>query len=201
MKQEYYSKGGECLMTQQSFFKLLCNGNVIPAPRNYEDFKYALEHSASPSVSLLFGDINILPELLEQARAYKKRALVHLDLLGGVGKDKAGIVFLARMGVAAVITTKPQLGKIARESGMLVIHRLFLMDSEAIKTGVNLLKSYKPDALELLPASVPSSVVAELADMTGLPILGGGLMHTREDIEQAIRSGLSAVSASKRELW
>ncbi|WP_188399216.1 glycerol-3-phosphate responsive antiterminator [Sporomusa sp. GT1] len=188
-------------MAACSIVKLLCNGYVIPAPRNYEDFKYALEHSSSPSISLLFGDINILPELLLQARAKKKRALVHLDLLGGVGKDKAGIVFLARMGVAAVITTKPQLGKLARESGMLVIHRLFLMDSEAIKTGVNLLKGYKPDALELLPASVPANVVAELAALTGLPILGGGLMHTAEDIKQAINSGLSAVSASKRELW
>ncbi|MBP2664840.1 MAG: glycerol-3-phosphate responsive antiterminator, GlpP, partial [Firmicutes bacterium] len=96
---------------------------------------------------------------------------------------------------------KTQLGKLARESGMLVIHRLFLMDSEAIKTGVNLLKGYKPDALELLPASVPATVVAELARMTGLPVLGGGLMHTKEDIEQAINNGLSAVSASKRELW
>ncbi|WP_371362871.1 Glycerol uptake operon antiterminator regulatory protein [Sporomusa rhizae] len=188
-------------MAQQDIVKLLCNGYVIPAPRNYEDFKYALEHSSNPSLSLLFGDINILPELLVKAREYKKRILVHLDLLGGFGKDKAGIVFLARMGVAAVITTKPQLGKLAREAGMLVIHRLFLMDSEAIKTGVNLLKGYKPDALELLPASVPASVVAELGGMTGLPILGGGLMHSKEDIEMAVRSGLSAVSASKRELW
>ncbi|SDF59383.1 glycerol-3-phosphate responsive antiterminator [Sporomusa acidovorans] len=188
-------------MTQHGIVKLLCNGNVIPAPRNYEDFKYALEHSACPSVILLFGDINILPELLAQAREHKKRVLVHLDLLGGVGKDKAGIVFLARMGVAAVITTKPQLGKLARDAGMLVIHRLFLMDSEAIKTGANLLKGYKPDALELLPASIPASVITELANMTGLPILGGGLMHTQEDIAVAVRNGLMAVSASKRELW
>jgi len=184
-----------------NIFKLLCDGHVIPAPRNYEDFKYALEYSASPSIILLFGDINILPELLTQAREHKKRILVHLDLISGIGKDKAGIIFLARMGIAAVITTKTQLGKLARESGMLVIHRLFLMDSEAIKTGVNLLKGYKPDALELLPASVPATVVAELARMTGLPVLGGGLMHTKEDIEQAINNGLSAVSASKRELW
>ncbi|HWR06920.1 glycerol-3-phosphate responsive antiterminator [Sporomusa sp.] len=188
-------------MAQNSIIMSLSDGYIIPAPRNYEDFKYAISHSSSPSVSLLFGDINILPELLAQAREHKKRVLVHLDLLGGVGKDKAGILFLARMGVSAIITTKPQLGKIARESGMLVIHRLFLMDSEAIKTGVNLLKGYKPDALELLPASVPSSVVAELAGLTGLPILGGGLMHTKEEVQQAIDSGLSAVSASKRELW
>ncbi|SMC40940.1 glycerol-3-phosphate responsive antiterminator [Sporomusa malonica] len=188
-------------MAQNNIIRLLSDGHIIPAPRNYEDFKYALSHSSSPSVSLLFGDINILPELLAQAREHKKRVLVHLDLLGGVGKDKAGILFLVRMGVAAIITTKPQLGKIAREAGMIVIHRLFMMDSEAIKTGVNLLKGYKPDALELLPASVPSSVITELADLTGLPILGGGLMHTKEEVQQAINSGLTAVSASKRELW
>ncbi len=181
--------------------KLLCDGHVIPAPRNYEDYKYALEHSESPSIILLFGDINILPELLAQAKEHKKRILVHLDLLNGIGKDKAGIIFLARMGTVAVITTKTQLGKLAREAGMLVIHRLFLMDSQAIKTGVNLLQGYKPDALELLPASIPASVVTELANMTGIPILGGGLMHTKEDIEQALSNGLRAVSASRRELW
>lgn len=188
-------------MASSHISKLLCDGYVIPAPRNYEDYKYALEHSLSPSIILLFGDINILPELLAQAREHKKRILVHLDLLSGIGKDKAGIIFLARMGIAAVITTKTQLGKLARESGMLVIHRLFLMDSDAIKSGINLLKGYKPDAIELLPASVPATVVKELATMTGLPVLGGGLMHTKEDIEQALSNGLSAVSASKRELW
>jgi glycerol uptake operon antiterminator len=188
-------------LASYNIFKFLGDGHVIPAPRNYEDFKYALENSASPSIILLFGDINVLPELLAQAREYKKRILVHLDLLNGIGKDKAGVTFLARMGIEAVITTKSQLGKCAHELGMLVIHRLFLMDSQAVKTGVNLLQGYKPDALELLPASIPASVVHELAAMTGLPVLGGGLMHTKADIEQALGNGLKAVSASRRELW
>ena len=188
-------------MASYNIFKFLGDGHIIPAPRNYEDYKYALEHSESLSVILLFGDINVLPELLAQAREHKKRLLVHLDLLSGIGKDKAGVTFLARMGIEAVITTKAQLGKFAHELGMIVIHRLFLMDSQAVKTGVNLLQGYKPDGLELLPASVPASVVSELANVTGLPILGGGLMHTKEDIEQAIANGLKAVSASRRELW
>jgi glycerol uptake operon antiterminator len=188
-------------LAPNKILKLLSDGHVIPAPRNYEDYKYALEHSASPSIILLFGDINVLPELLAQAREHKKRILVHLDLLNGIGRDKAGITFLARMGIVAVITTKSQLGKFAYESGMMVIHRVFLMDSQAVKTGVNLLQGYKPDALELLPASIPSSVISELATMTGLPVLGGGLMHTKQDIEQALGNGLKAVSASRRELW
>jgi len=188
-------------MALNNVIRLLSNGQVIPAPRNYDDFKYALIHSTNPSISLLFGDINILPEILAQAREHQKRIVLHLDLLGGVGKDKAGILYLARMGVVAIITTKPHLGKLAREAGMLVIHRLFVIDSEAVKAGVNLLKGYKPDALEILPASVPAQVVAELAQLTGLPILGGGLMYTEDDVQRAIDNGLNAVSASRRHLW
>lgn len=188
-------------MAAYNIFKFLGDNRIIPAPRNYEDYKYALENCESQSIILLFGDINILPELLALARQHKKRILVHLDLLNGIGKDKAGITFLARMGIEAVITTKSQLGKFAHEQGMLVVHRLFLMDSQAVKTGVNLLQGYKPDALELLPASIPASVVAEVASMTGLPVLGGGLMHTKEDIELGLNNGLKAVSASRRELW
>ncbi|VBB05451.1 glycerol-3-phosphate responsive antiterminator [Lucifera butyrica] len=188
-------------MTHQSFLKLLCNGPVIPAPRMIEDFKFALTQTAAPSIILLFSDVNTLPGLLAQAQQHKKRLVVHLDLLDGAGKDRAGIKLLARMGVTALITTKPHLGKFAREEGMIVIQRLFLVDSEALKTGIHLVNSYKPDALEALPASIPASTVEQLARETNLPILAGGLLHTREDVANALRNGISAVSTSHRELW
>jgi glycerol uptake operon antiterminator len=35
---------------------------------------------------------------------FKYALILYLDLLSGIGKDKAGITFLARMGIAAVIT-------------------------------------------------------------------------------------------------
>ena len=181
--------------------RLICDKAVIPAPRSMDDFKYALTKTEALSVILLFADINSLPALLALAQQEKKRVVIHLDLLEGIGKDKAGIRFLARQGVTALITTKSHLGKIAREEGMIVIQRLFLVDSEAIKTGINMLRGFKPDMLEVLPASAPSRVIEELIRASGLPILGGGLVQTREDVENALRNGISAVSASRRELW
>lgn len=192
---------GEKSMNHQYLLSLLCGGPVIPAVRTYEDFKHVLLHISSPSVILLFGDINTLPGLLEQAQQHGKRLLLHLDLLDGVGKDKSGIKMLARLGVNSLITTKSHLAKSAREEGMLVIQRLFLMDSEALKHGIHLLQGFTPDVVEVLPATVPASAVRQLSEATGVPILGGGLVFEEEDVRQALVNGICAVSTSRRKLW
>ena len=188
-------------MTSLDVIKFLVNGPVIPAVRSIEDFKFALTHTISPSVVLLFGDINTLPTLIAQANEHKKRIILHLDLFDGIGKDKAGIKFLARLGIHAIVTTKTHLCRFAREEGMIVVQRLFLMDSDSLRTGLKLIHNFKPDAVEILPGCVPGSAVQKIISETGLPILAGGLIRTKEDVDQAIERGISAVSSSRRELW
>lgn len=179
----------------------LCNGPVIPACRTEEDFACALRSANSPSLIILFGDINTLPEITQRAEKVGKLLLIHLDLLNGVGRDRAGIVFLSRLGVRGLVTTKPQLGKMAQQEGMRVIQRMFLVDSESLRTGIHMLKGFRPDAIEALPASTPASVLAELKAATDVPILAGGLVRTRADVELAVANGACAVSTSQRELW
>ncbi|HWR28594.1 MAG TPA: glycerol-3-phosphate responsive antiterminator [Negativicutes bacterium] len=188
-------------MTVKPVVKMLYNRPVIPAVRTPEDYEFALHHTDAPSIIVLFGDILALPHLVEQAKQTHKRLIVHLDLMDGLGKDASGVKFLARSGVGAMITTKAHLAKVGWQEGMLVIQRLFLMDSEALRIGMGLLAKYKPDAIEVLPGVVPAAVISELARVTGLPVLGGGLITTRQDVDQAIANGLCAVSTSKRELW
>lgn len=188
-------------MLQEHLLKLLCTNSIIPATRSIDDFNFAVEKTISPSIILLFGDIILLPALLEQAQRYHKRLFVHLDLLNGIGRDEVGIKFLARMGVTGLITTKSHLIRCARDKGMIVIQRIFLTDSDAMRSGLHLLRNVKPDAVELLPASIPARVVEYFSNETGLPILGGGLMYTVEDVQQALNHGMAAVSTSSRELW
>jgi glycerol uptake operon antiterminator len=188
-------------MASFDVLKLLTNGPIIPAARSMEVFKAALTHTVVPSVVLLFGDINSLPVFMNLAKEHKKRIILHLDLFDGIGKDKAGIKFLARLGITAIITTKSHLCKIAREEGMIVIQRLFLMDSDSLRTGLSLVRSFKPDAIELLPGSISASVVQEIIRETGLPILAGGLVRTPEDVDHAIARGISAITTSRQELW
>lgn len=187
-------------MLEASILKLLCNGPVIPAARSHQDFTAALAGPA-PAVIMLFGNIITLPDYLEKAKQVNKRLIVHLDLFEGIGKDKIGVKYLSRLGVTALITVKSHLAKAAREEGMIVIQRLFLMDSDSLRTGIQQLKAFKPDALEILPASVPASVISQLIRETGLPIFAGGLVSKAEEVEEALHKGVVAVSTSRRELW
>ena len=179
----------------------LCTGKVIPACRTEAELAAALRLPQAPSLIILFGDINSLPELIRRTDEAGKFLLLHLDLIGGIGRDRAGIQFLARLGVKGLITTKPQLAKIARQEGMRVIQRMFLVDSESLRTGISLLKGFRPDAIEALPASTPASVLAELKAATDVPILVGGLVRSADDVMQAVANGAFAVSTSQRELW
>jgi glycerol uptake operon antiterminator len=185
----------------RELIRTICPGPVVPAAKNYEDFQRALTHSPAPGVIILFADINSLPGLLAEAKQHGKKLLVHFDLMEGIGRDKAGVKCLARMGVTALITTKSQLVKAARDEGLIVVQRLFLVDTEALHNAIKMVKNLKPDAVEVLPASVPEWVFARLARDTGLPILAGGLVNAAEDVAKALANGAVAVSASRRELW
>ena len=179
----------------------LCNGHVIPACRSEADFACALQLTQSPSLILLFGDINTLPGIIRRAEQAEKLLLIHLDLLEGLGRDRAGILFLSRLGVKGLVTTKPQMGKMAQQEGMRVIQRMFLLDSESLRTGIHILKGFRPDAIEALPASTPAAVLAELQAATDVPILAGGLVRSMADVKQAVENGACAVSTSQRSLW
>lgn len=189
-------------MVKEDIIRLLTNGRmVIPAVRSEEDFHCVVGNPDISSLILLFGDINDLPELILKAKKAKKLAVVHTDLLGGLSGDKAAIVFLVKAGVPAIITTKPQLIKTAKEYGLLTIQRLFAVDSASLSTGINLLRSSKPDAVEILPASVPAWAIGKLSNELGIPIIAGGLLKDIKDVKAAVKNGACCVSASNRNLW
>lgn len=169
--------------------------------RRVEDLNEAINHPNIKTIFLLGVDINILPSIVKRVRHVNKVLLVHIDMIDGVGKDRAGIHLLARMGVSGIVTTKANLVKYAREEGIVVIQRLFILDSESVKTGIKVASVVKPDAVEILPATVPHFVIQEMKKTLNIPILGGGLLRNEEDVKVAISKGIDAVSTSLRHLW
>lgn len=187
----------------ESFIKQLKteqSNSVIPSVRNADQFRQALK-SNSPIVLVLFGDILSLPEMVKEATAVGKGLFVHLDFIAGVGKDEVGIRFLSQMGIAGLITTKAYLCHVIRDSGMIAIQRLFLMDSESLRTGINLAVKYKPDIIEVLPGIVPAFTIERIKKETKLAVFGGGLIQTADDVQMAFDNGITAISTSNKDLW
>lgn len=185
-----------------AFSDALIKSRIVPAVKHPVDLGEALNIPWISVVILLGGDINDLEEMLKVRRKYpEKFLLAHIDLINGVGKDESGMRYLKRLGLEGIVSVKWQLLRYAKENKMLTIQRLFLVDSEAIRTGLKVIKQMSPDAIEIMPASVPKFAIDELQKATALSILGGGLLRTEDDVHKALANGLTAVTTSRRNLW
>jgi glycerol uptake operon antiterminator len=122
-------------------------------------------------------------------------------MMEGISSDAAGLRFLADSGVTGIATTRTQTMSQARNAGLLVTFRAFLIDSAALVTVARIVEHNHPDIVEALPAPILSHLPPTYIKTLNVPILAGGLIHTMADVAAALSSGASAVSTSNESLW
>lgn len=149
----------------------------------------------------LVGNVFELRQIAAGCRQQQQMIFAHVDLIQGVARDKYGIQFLAEeLGVDGILTTKSHLVAAARNQGILAIQRLFMLDSEALRTGLRMVESSKPQAVEILPALILPNLERRIPK--GLPpMIGGGLVETQEELEAILKTPAIAVSTSQKTLW
>lgn len=149
----------------------------------------------------LTGNIFELRELTQQCNSQGQMVFAHVDLISGIAKDAHGMEVLAtEVGVHGILTTKGYLITAAKKVGLLGIQRLFVLDSEALRTGLRMINSSQPDAVEILPALILPSVRGRFSGRLP-PIIAGGLVETPDELGQVLKPPVLAVSTSKVELW
>lgn len=184
----------------ENFQAALARHPVIASARDLQQVEQAAA-SQVPAIFLLGGSILNLKALTDCARAGGKRVFIHMDLLGGLGRDAAAVEWCAQqIEPDGVISTRVPLLKRAGELGLMTIQRLFIMDSASLRHGVNLLRTYAPDMLEVLPGLVPKAIT-QLRGAVGKPIIAGGMITERAEVEQALAAGAAGVSTSVEALW
>ena len=82
----------------------------------------------------------------------------------------------------------------------MTIQRIFLIDGNALKKGIEIAHSCKPDAIEVLPGIMPT-IIDRLTKLTPLPIIAGGLISNRNEIEEGLKAGALAISSGNPKLW
>ena len=175
------------------------NKQIIAATRSDEEFALATE-SGTEIIFDLCADILTLTRKIKAAHDCGKKLYIHIDLAEGVGRDKSGIILLKKMGIDGIISTKVNLIKLARETGLCTVQRFFIVDSKSIHTTIEAVKSSRPDMIEIMPATV-GKVITRLAGELDIPIIAGGLIETQSEVASALLSGASAVSTGMCELW
>ena len=178
---------------------MLMRNKVIAAIRTKEE----LIKASFSDVRIIFDlnpNIMSVEENLKTAHKEGKKYFIHIDLAEGIGKDKSGIEYLKKLGVDGVISTRTSIIRSAREVGVFTVQRFFIVDSHSIETTLEAIKSSKPQMVEIMPGSVVK-VISRLKETLEIPIIAGGLIETEEEALEIIRSGASAVSTGRTELW
>lgn len=145
----------------------------------------------------LFEYTAAITKLTEKGRY----VFLHLDLIEGIGKDQAGLQYIAdHTSVSGIISTKSVLLKHAAVCRLLTIQRIFLLDSSSIKSGVKLIEASSPDFIEVMPALIPKAIT-NLSSQLAIPLICGGMIAEKCDIINALNAGAAGVSVSNPELW
>lgn len=138
---------------------------------------------------------------MDVLKKYNKATFVHVDFIEGLSNTKSAIEYIANVWQPkGIITTKSNLIKFAKEEGLMTVQRIFLIDGSAMRKGIEIAHSGRPDAIEVLPGIMPS-IIDNLTKLTHLPIIAGGLISEKQQIIDGLQAGALAISAGDPKLW
>lgn len=156
---------------------------------------------ASPARVLFYLSAQLLTieQRVQQAHDAGKIIFVHIDLAEGIGKDRVGIRYLAQIGVDGILSTRAQLIRIAKDLDLLTVQRFFALDSKGMENIEEMLRNTNPHLMEIMPGVIGKAIIR--FSHGHVPVIAGGLIQTKAEVTEALRSGAAAVSTGQKELW
>lgn len=173
---------------------------IIPAIRKMKDFEKGLESDAK-WVIILESRLAQIPQLVAYSKRANKKVLIHFDLIKGLKSDEYGLEYiLQQVKPHGILSTRGNIIEQAKKNKVLTIQRIFLLDSLAFEQNVKQIERFKPDLIEVLPGLIPE-VIKDIQAITDIPIIAGGLVKSKEEINLALEAGAIGVSTSDVALW
>jgi glycerol uptake operon antiterminator len=174
---------------------------VAAVIRHAEDLPRALA-SQVPAIFFVRAPAFHLGPLVWAVQARGKMAFVHIDLIAGLGKDRAGVAFLAReIGVNGIITSHSALVAAARAERVIAVQRLLLYDDLGLPSAMTAVEHARPDIVEVQPAVIFPLVADQIRARHPVPIIVGGFVTEPHQRAAALGLGARAISTSTASLW
>jgi len=173
----------------------LHSGRGLHLPKIYaaEGGRLYWEAPAGLDAGVLLRDTD-LPTLIHRANVTGPELALDIDTVTGLGTDAAAVDFVvARLGIAVVLTRRPQLAALVAELGGLGLLQVLAFDS----TGLNRALDGHPRRPGVGTAISPGLVLAHLhpAELAALPrpILAYGFVDTPEAARAILTTADSVV--------
>jgi glycerol uptake operon antiterminator len=157
--------------------------------------------SGAKTLFLLTGNVFNLQGMIERIHKADKKVYVDIDFVEGYGKDTVFMEYLHQvLKPDGVITTRGNLIKKAKTLGLFAVQRIFVFDSMSLDSGIDSVQNIKPDAVEILPGIMPR-IIQKVREKTKLPVISGGLISEKEDVDAAVNAGAIGISTGNINLW
>ena len=173
---------------------------IIAGVKDINKFDDAL-NSDCDIIFLLCGSIFNIKDFVLKAKEKNKMIFIHVDLLDGFSKDAVALKYIYdEINPDGIISTKNSQLKAAKSLGFLTVQRIFIIDSLSISTAIKASQMINPDAIEIMPGIMPK-ITKKMSEELDVPVIVGGLISEKEEVENALRSGALGVSTTAKEIW
>lgn len=173
---------------------------IIAGIKDDHDLEIVLE-SHCKIVFILYGSILNIGNIIDRIKSKGKIAFINVDLIEGFSSKEVVIQYLKEnTHIDGILSSKPSMVKVAKNYGLLTIHRLFLIDSFSYHNIDKQVKISQPDCIEILPGCMPK-VISWIMDKIDIPIIAGGLVCEKEDVVAALGAGAVAISSTNTQVW
>lgn len=184
----------------QRFFDAVQANPIIAAVKDDPGLRRCLSKKEMRVVFVLYGDVCSIVQIVEAIHGAGKIAIVHTDLIAGLAQKEIAVDYLCHTAKAdGIISTRRNLIQRAKELRMFTVLRMFVIDSMALGEAVSL-SGIQPDFLEILPGLMPG-IIRKIRRATGLQLLAGGLITTKQEAISALEAGATAISTTNEAVW
>lgn len=183
-----------------SLLHLLRQNPVIAAVKDNASLQLAID-SECQFISVLYGNICTISNIVKKIKNAGKYAFIHVDLLEGASNKEVVIQFLKLVTEAdGIISTKASMLKAARAEGFSVFIACLLLIRFRFTTLISKLRNRIRIVLRILPGCMPK-VLGWVTEKIRQPLIAGGLVCDEEDARNAINAGVVALSTTNTGVW
>jgi glycerol uptake operon antiterminator len=208
-KIEYFRNGkGEKMEKQENrphasrFFERLADQRKIAAIKRPGDIEKALKYKDRISaVFLMTGNIMSVKGFVDEFKKEGLPVFVHIEKIGGLSLNNEGLDFIAHyVKPLGIVTTKSGLIPKAKKRKLMVIQRVFMIDTEVYDHVIESADENQADLIEIMPSCLPH-IIESLSKTLDVPVLTGGLLTEDVHAKEALDCGAAAVTTSAKGIW